>query len=128
MFSFPPFLHSADRIYQPHFTLTLIILFFLSCVNNVAKSSEMLDLEKDDQVFGFIKLSDMAPLAIGYERGQLVNKDIFVKLEPQSDWQMHMCPANDNEPVPTIILVKRKFDQSDADAQNAVISASKEAC
>ena len=128
MSSFTLFFSGTNRLNQFNLTVISVILFFLSCVNNAAKSSEMLDLEKEGQVFGFLKISDMAPLAIGYEKGQLGNKEIFVKLEPQSNWQVHMCPANDNDRTPTIILVKRKFEQSDLDAQNAVISAYKEAC
>ncbi|MEL7131207.1 MAG: ABC transporter substrate-binding protein, partial [Pseudomonadota bacterium] len=31
--------------------------------------AELLDLEKDELKFGFIKLTDMAPLAIAYENG-----------------------------------------------------------
>ena len=31
--------------------------------------AEMLDLEKDELTFGFIKLTDMAPLAVAYEQG-----------------------------------------------------------
>ena len=32
-------------------------------------AAEMLDLEKDELTFGFIKLTDMAPLAVAYELG-----------------------------------------------------------
>ena len=128
MSSFPLFFCRMNRINLLNLIIIPVILFFLVCANDAAKSSEMLDLEKEGQVFGFLKLSDMAPLAIGYEKGQLGNKDIFVKLEPQSNWQIHMCPANDNDQAPTVILVKRKFEQSDVDAQNAVMSAYKEAC
>ena len=31
--------------------------------------AEMLDVEKDELTFGFIKLTDMAPLAVAYEKG-----------------------------------------------------------
>ena len=30
-------------------------------------SADMLDVEKDELTFGFIKLTDMAPLAVAYE-------------------------------------------------------------
>jgi hypothetical protein len=36
--------------------------------------AELLDLEKDELTFGFIKLTDMAPLAVAYEQGSSLTK------------------------------------------------------
>ena len=36
--------------------------------------------------FGFIKLADMAPLAIAYEKGYFVDEGLDVLLEPQANW------------------------------------------
>lgn len=46
------------------------------------------DLEIDELTFGFIKLTDMAPLAIAYERGYFEDEGLFVTLEAQSNWRV----------------------------------------
>ncbi|MEO1240109.1 MAG: ABC transporter substrate-binding protein, partial [Pseudomonadota bacterium] len=51
-------------------------------------SAEMLDLEKDELTFGFIKLTDMAPLAVAYENGYFLDEGLFVTLEAQANWKV----------------------------------------
>ncbi|MFK7879747.1 CmpA/NrtA family ABC transporter substrate-binding protein [Roseobacter sp.] len=51
-------------------------------------SAEMLDLEKDELTFGFIKLTDMAPLAVAYELGYFEDEGLFVTLEAQANWKV----------------------------------------
>ena len=51
-------------------------------------SAEMLDLEKDELTFGFIKLTDMAPLAVAYEQGFFDDEGLFVTLEAQANWKV----------------------------------------
>jgi nitrate/nitrite transport system substrate-binding protein len=46
------------------------------------------DLEVDELTFGFIKLTDMAPLAIAYERGYFEDEGLFVTLEAQANWRV----------------------------------------
>ncbi|QBY01170.1 nitrate ABC transporter substrate-binding protein [Rhodophyticola sp. CCM32] len=46
------------------------------------------DLEIDELTFGFIKLTDMAPLAIAYERGYFEDEGLFVTLEAQANWRV----------------------------------------
>ncbi|NRB30104.1 MAG: ABC transporter substrate-binding protein [Rhizobiaceae bacterium] len=50
--------------------------------------AEELDVEKDELKFGFIKLTDMAPLAIAYEKGYFEDEGLFVTLEPQANWKV----------------------------------------
>lgn len=50
--------------------------------------AEELDVEKSDLKFGFIKLTDMAPLAIAYEKGYFEDEGLFVTLEPQANWKV----------------------------------------
>ncbi|EKE71303.1 CmpA/NrtA family ABC transporter substrate-binding protein [Celeribacter baekdonensis] len=50
--------------------------------------AEMLDLEKDQLTFGFIKLTDMAPLAVAYEQGFFDDEGLFVTLEAQANWKV----------------------------------------
>ena len=50
--------------------------------------AEMLKLEKDQLKFGFIKLTDMAPLAVAYEQGYFQDEGLFVTLEAQANWKV----------------------------------------
>jgi len=50
--------------------------------------AEVLDVEKDELKFGFIKLTDMAPLAIASELGYFEDEGLFVTLEPQANWKV----------------------------------------
>ena len=50
--------------------------------------AETLDLEKDVLTFGFIKLTDMAPLAVAYEQGYFDDEGLFVTLEAQANWKV----------------------------------------
>ena len=46
------------------------------------------DPEKEDLKFGFIKLTDMAPLAIAYEKGYFEDEGLYVTLEAQANWKV----------------------------------------
>jgi len=46
------------------------------------------DPEKDELTLGFIKLTDMAPLAIAREKGFFEEEGLFVTLEAQSNWKV----------------------------------------
>ena len=46
------------------------------------------ELEKEDLKFGFIKLTDMAPLAIAYEKGYFEDEGLYVTIEPQANWKV----------------------------------------
>lgn len=45
-------------------------------------------LEKEELKFGFIKLTDMAPLAIAYEKHFFEDEGLYVTLEPQANWKV----------------------------------------
>jgi nitrate/nitrite transport system substrate-binding protein len=51
-------------------------------------SQAELDLEVDELNFGFIKLTDMAPLAVAYELGFFEDEGLYVTLEPQANWKV----------------------------------------
>ena len=55
----------------------------------VAKTSKTkkLAIEKPQLTFGFIKLTDMAPLAISKEKGFFEDEGLFVSVEAQSNWK-----------------------------------------
>lgn len=50
--------------------------------------AEMLEVEKDELKFGFIKLTDMAPLAIAYEKGFFEDEGLYVTIEAQANWKV----------------------------------------
>ena len=62
--------------------------FAASIVISGPASAQLLDLEKDELTFGFIKLTDMAPLAIAYEQGYFLDEGLFVTLEAQANWKV----------------------------------------
>jgi nitrate/nitrite transport system substrate-binding protein len=51
-------------------------------------SAKGLKLEKEQIKLGFIKLTDMAPLAIAYEKGFFEEEGLYVTLEPQANWKV----------------------------------------
>ena len=55
------------------------------------------DLEKEDLKFGFIKLTDMAPLAIAYEKHYFEDEGLYVTLEPQANWKVLLDRVIDGE-------------------------------
>jgi nitrate/nitrite transport system substrate-binding protein len=46
------------------------------------------EVEKPDLKFGFIKLTDMAPLAIAYEKFFFEDEGLYVTLEAQANWKV----------------------------------------
>ncbi|WP_245579552.1 CmpA/NrtA family ABC transporter substrate-binding protein [Aliagarivorans taiwanensis] len=53
-----------------------------------AAYAELGEPEKEDLKFGFIKLTDMAPLAIAYEKGYFEDEGLYVQLEAQANWKV----------------------------------------
>ena len=51
-------------------------------------SADMLDVEKDELKFGFIKLTDCAALVIAKENGYFEEEGLFVTLEAQANWKI----------------------------------------
>jgi nitrate/nitrite transport system substrate-binding protein len=48
----------------------------------------LLPVEKDELKFGFIKLTDCAPLIIAKEKGYFEDEGLFVTLEAQANWKI----------------------------------------
>lgn len=46
------------------------------------------NLEKDSLKLGFIKLTDMAPLAVAFEKGYFEDEGLSVQLEAQANWKV----------------------------------------
>ncbi len=44
--------------------------------------------EKEELTFGFIKLTDMAPIAVAYEQGYFEDEGLYVTIEAQANWKV----------------------------------------
>ncbi|ASY65584.1 Nitrate ABC transporter, nitrate-binding protein (plasmid) [Sinorhizobium sojae CCBAU 05684] len=77
---------STDRFTKCSIVAALAAALFGSAASVAA--AEMLEPEKDELKLGFIKLTDMAPLAIAYEKGFFEDEGLFVTLEPQANWKV----------------------------------------
>ncbi|MBL1438206.1 MAG: ABC transporter substrate-binding protein, partial [Rhodobacteraceae bacterium] len=64
------------------------ILSFVLVTFASTGQAEMLDVEVNELTFGFIKLTDMAPLAVAYELGYFEDEGLYVTLEPQANWKV----------------------------------------
>lgn len=58
-----------------------------STIGGTTSNAKQLDIEKPQLTFGFIKLTDMAPLAIARELGYFEDEGLFVTVEAQSNWK-----------------------------------------
>ncbi len=66
-------------------TTTVVTAATLTFSANIAAVE---NLEKEDLKFGFIKLTDMAPLAIAYEKGYFEDEGLFVQVQAQANWKV----------------------------------------
>jgi len=55
---------------------------------DIAKIAAEKGIEKSDLKLGFIKLTDMAPLAVAKEKGFFAEEGLNVTLEPQANWKV----------------------------------------
>jgi nitrate/nitrite transport system substrate-binding protein len=60
-------------------------------------TTQLLALEKPQVKLGFIKLTDMVPLAVAYEKGYFEDEGLFVTLEPQANWKVLLDRVIDGE-------------------------------
>lgn len=54
----------------------------------IAKDIKLGYPEKEELTFGFIKLTDMAPIAVAYEKGYFEDEGLYVKVEAQANWKV----------------------------------------
>jgi len=59
-----------------------------SLITSGVSAEELGYAEKEELKFGFIKLTDMAPLAIAYEKGYFEDEGLYVTLEAQANWKV----------------------------------------
>ncbi|MEM6986853.1 MAG: CmpA/NrtA family ABC transporter substrate-binding protein [Pseudomonadota bacterium] len=68
--------------------LNALTLLAAAATFNAPALAELGYPEKDELKFGFIKLTDMAPLAIAYENGYFEDEGLYVQLEAQANWKV----------------------------------------
>jgi nitrate/nitrite transport system substrate-binding protein len=66
----------------------LPIAALLAALSAADARAQMLSVEKDELTFGFIKLTDMVPLAIAKEKGFFEDEGLYVTLEAQANWKV----------------------------------------
>ncbi|MFD2230873.1 CmpA/NrtA family ABC transporter substrate-binding protein [Alkalimarinus sediminis] len=66
----------------------LLLTLSISAAISLPSLSQAVEPEKEDLKFGFIKLTDMAPLAIAYEKGFFEDEGLYVQLEAQANWKV----------------------------------------
>jgi nitrate/nitrite transport system substrate-binding protein len=69
-------------------TATLAVATMLWIASAFPASAKMLPVEKDELKIGFIKLTDMAPLAVAKELGYFEDEGLYVTLEAQANWKV----------------------------------------
>lgn len=59
-----------------------------SLLTSSLQAAELGYPEKEELKFGFIKLTDMAPIAIAYEKGFFEDEGLYVTIESQANWKV----------------------------------------
>lgn len=75
---------SSSNTLQHILKLSVIATCFLVTGAHAALGAS----EKEELKFGFIKLTDMVPLAVAYERGYFDDEGLSVELEAQANWKV----------------------------------------
>ncbi len=74
-----------------------LLLITLLLITTTSAQAGLLDVEKDELKFGFIKLTDCAPLVIAKELGFFEEEGLFVTLEAQANWKILLDRVIDGE-------------------------------
>lgn len=88
-----------------HGILMICLITLYACGGSDSKNqtrgptakNDTLSIEKPQLTFGFIKLTDMAPLAIAKELGYFEDEGLFVTIEAQSNWKNVLDRVIDGE-------------------------------
>lgn len=72
----------------PLLALFMVPAFMVPAFMVPAAHAQTLPVEKSDLTLGFIKLTDMAPLAIAYEKRFFEDEGLYVRLEAQANWRV----------------------------------------
>jgi nitrate/nitrite transport system substrate-binding protein len=78
------FLSAPLGKFSKRFSRVVLSLAALHC----GAVSAVEDLERQELKFGFIKLTDCAPLIVAYEKGFFEEEGLYVTLEAQANWKV----------------------------------------
>ena len=67
--------------------LKIVTTIVFGCLGSQHTISQDLDLEKDELKFGFIKLTDCAPIVIAKEKGFFEDEGLQVEVIAQPNWK-----------------------------------------
>lgn len=67
---------------------SVLLLAGVFSIGGAGLADELGYPEKDELKFGFIKLTDMAPIAIAYENGYFEDEGLYVTIEAQANWKV----------------------------------------
>ena len=81
----------------PGLMLLGLVVLTLLALNIRPARAEVGPPEKAQLKFGFIKLTDMAPLAIAYEKHYFEDEGLYVTLEAQANWKVLLDRVIDGE-------------------------------
>ena len=90
-------LHRRIKRTSGNSTLLAALVMGLSTLCAPGSAPHAAALEKEDLKFGFIKLTDMAPLAVAYENGYFEDEGLYVTLEAQANWKVLLDRVIDGE-------------------------------
>ncbi len=76
---------------------TMTALLVGALLASAAAEAKVGKPEKEELKFGFIKLTDMAPLAVAYEQGYFEDEGLYVTLEAQANWKVLLDRVIDGE-------------------------------
>ncbi|WP_105901270.1 CmpA/NrtA family ABC transporter substrate-binding protein [Vibrio gangliei] len=83
---------------KPSLALSVLGLSCSLAVSPVVQAKVTIgEPEKEDLTFGFIKLTDMAPLAVAYEKHYFEDEGLYVTLESQANWKVLLDRVIDGE-------------------------------
>ena len=75
-------------IYRQLTRVASLLVLAVTLFSSSFARAELGEPEKDELTFGFIKLTDMAPIAIAYENGYFEDEGLFVTIEAQANWKV----------------------------------------
>jgi nitrate/nitrite transport system substrate-binding protein len=67
---------------------TRIFIAIATFASTAVFAQEIGPPEKEELTIGFIKLTDMAPIAIAYEKGYFEDEGLYVTVEAQANWKV----------------------------------------
>lgn len=79
-------MHAVSRFLKPLKKTAAVLAATISLIS--AAQAATGPAEKTDLKFGFIKLTDMADLAVAYENGYFDDEGLTVELEAQANWKV----------------------------------------